>query len=200
MVNDNDADINLMKHKEYSKYQENILGEALKLFAINGVNNTSLKDIASHAGITEVVIYKHFKSKNKLVNEIFKFHLERFKNVLIFKSEHGRYPHESIELLISAFFEFSKTDANAFNFIMNQYSTNLKNLSTEFNKLIYIFIKYISRGMSSHYFRQTDSNLAASMIIGLLTNVIFFQTNNMINQNDDEILEKVIDSVFKILR
>ncbi len=78
--------------------------------------------------------------------------------------------------------------------------TELKELPTDFIRPKDIFVKYISQGMSSHYFRQTDLNLAASMVIGLLNRVILFHENKMIKLDDDNILEEVKSSVMKILR
>lgn len=78
--------------------------------------------------------------------------------------------------------------------------TELKNLPTDFIKLKDMFVKYISQGMSSHYFRQNDLNLAVSMVIGLLTRVILSHENKVIKLDDDKILEEIKSSVIKILR
>ncbi len=189
-----------MEYKGVSSTKVKISKVALKLFLINGIKGTSTRKIAKGVGITEGAIYKHFSSKNQIAYELFKFYMEKFRKHLIEKSEHGKYPQERIVLLISAFFDFAKTDTRGYNFIMLGHYTELKNLPTDFIKPKDIFVKYISQGMSSHYFRQTDLNLAASIVIGLLTRVILFHENKMIKLDDDNILEEVKSSVIKILR
>jgi AcrR family transcriptional regulator len=61
--------------------KDEILKTALKLFANQGYENTSLEEIASQIGITKPAIYYHFKNKQTLYNEIFisKFSLLEFE-------------------------------------------------------------------------------------------------------------------------
>lgn len=47
-----------------------ILETALNLFALNGYNNTSIADIAKHAGISVGNIYRYFESKFQIFNII----------------------------------------------------------------------------------------------------------------------------------
>jgi len=51
--------------------RQRITDGALRLFAEKGVDATSIRDIASSAAITEPAIYRHFRSKEDLVWEIF---------------------------------------------------------------------------------------------------------------------------------
>jgi AcrR family transcriptional regulator len=189
-----------MEYKGVSNTKVKISKVALKLFLINGIKGTSTRKIAKGVGITEGAIYKHFSSKNQIAYELFKFYMGKFRKLLIEKSEHGKNPQERIDLLITAFFDFAKTHTSGYNFIMIGHYTELKKLPTDFVKPKDIFVKYISQGMSSHYFRRTDLNLAASMVIGLLTRVILFHENKMIKLDDGNILEEVKSSVIKILR
>ncbi|GAB2178369.1 TetR/AcrR family transcriptional regulator [Dongia sp. agr-C8] len=53
------------------KTRQRIIDGALRLFAEKGVDATSIRDIAASAAITEPAIYRHFKSKEDLVWEIF---------------------------------------------------------------------------------------------------------------------------------
>ena len=48
-----------------------IVQEALVLFADKGVDQTTMKDIAGGAGITEPAVYRHFPGKAELVWQIF---------------------------------------------------------------------------------------------------------------------------------
>ncbi len=50
--------------------KEKILKSALELFANEGVNATSTNSIAKKAGVSEGLIFKHFKNKKALLNAI----------------------------------------------------------------------------------------------------------------------------------
>ena len=61
--------------------KELILKEALKLFSENGYAGTSMSDIAKPLGITKAALYKHFKSKQQIFDEILSESEERFKDI-----------------------------------------------------------------------------------------------------------------------
>jgi len=52
--------------------REDVLTAALALFAERGFHGTAIPDIAARAGIAAGTIYRHFASKEALVNELFR--------------------------------------------------------------------------------------------------------------------------------
>lgn len=50
--------------------KERILEEALKLFAQNGYLGTSMNDIAREIGVTKAALYKHYASKQEILDSI----------------------------------------------------------------------------------------------------------------------------------
>lgn len=50
--------------------KERILEEALQLFAQNGYTGTSMNDIAARLGVTKAALYKHYKSKQEILDSI----------------------------------------------------------------------------------------------------------------------------------
>jgi AcrR family transcriptional regulator len=80
--------------------REQILAAATKAFARNGFAATGLDDIAAEAGITRVILYRHFDSKTDLYQAV----LDRFCGVL---SDHvaepvGGFTDASIDGLLKA--------------------------------------------------------------------------------------------------
>lgn len=63
--------------------QEKILEAALVLFAQEGYNATSTSKIAQKAGVSEGLIFRHFKNKKGLLNALMKQAEEMFKSLLI---------------------------------------------------------------------------------------------------------------------
>ena len=61
--------------------KELILEEALKQFSEKGFVGTSMSDIAKPLGITKAALYKHFKSKQQIFDEILSESEERFKDI-----------------------------------------------------------------------------------------------------------------------
>ena len=56
----------------YVPTKERILRAALKLFSVKGLKGTTMKDIARDAEITEGAIYRHFRSKEEIVEHLLK--------------------------------------------------------------------------------------------------------------------------------
>ena len=50
--------------------KERILDEALRLFAQSGYIGTSMNDIADRMGVTKAALYKHYKSKQEILDSI----------------------------------------------------------------------------------------------------------------------------------
>ncbi|PLT30694.1 TetR/AcrR family transcriptional regulator [Peribacillus deserti] len=63
-----------MKEKE-----KMIMDSAMKLIAAKGFDATSIQEIANHAGISKGAFYLHFKSKEALLLDIFKYNYEMIK-------------------------------------------------------------------------------------------------------------------------
>jgi len=51
--------------------REKIIFSALTLFSEVGISKTSMNDVAYHAGVTRVTVYRYFKDKQELVREAF---------------------------------------------------------------------------------------------------------------------------------
>ncbi|MDX1780449.1 MAG: TetR/AcrR family transcriptional regulator [Thalassovita sp.] len=58
-------------HEDDSPGKAKILTEGLRLFAENGLSATSIRDIATAAGLSNPALYKHFKTKHDLALVLF---------------------------------------------------------------------------------------------------------------------------------
>lgn len=79
--------------------QEQILNAALELFAKHGFNATSTSKVAKHAGVSEGLIFRHFKNKQGLLGAISKQAEERMQHIfgpIIFETD----PKKRISLFL----------------------------------------------------------------------------------------------------
>src|SRR5687768_18286979 len=56
--------------------REQLIRVAIALFARNGFNGTTTKEIAAAAGVTEALIFRHFPNKDALYEAILKWKVE----------------------------------------------------------------------------------------------------------------------------
>ena len=81
-----------MESKEKNT-KEKILEEALKLFAQSGYMGTSMNDIASKLGVTKAALYKHYKSKQEILDSI----IEKMKELDIERAKQYEMPEGDLE-------------------------------------------------------------------------------------------------------
>ena len=119
--------------------KERILDEALKLFAQSGYMGTSMNDIAASLGVTKAALYKHYTSKQEILDSIVEKmnqmdmervkeyempeairqpHLIRLKNLRKFSSYTGR--RKNFRVVFVKCLHWSSTEIQSLqNFISN---------------------------------------------------------------------------------
>ena len=89
-----------MESKEKNT-KEKILEEALKLFAQSGYMGTSMNDIASKLGVTKAALYKHYKSKQEILDSI----IEKMKELDIERAKQYEMPEGELEKVTAEYKE-----------------------------------------------------------------------------------------------
>lgn len=79
--------------------KEKILEEALKLFAKSGYMGTSMNDIASQLGVTKAALYKHYSSKQEILDSI----VERMNQMDRERSKEYEMPEGEMEEVIEGY-------------------------------------------------------------------------------------------------
>lgn len=89
-----------MESKEKNT-KEKILEEALKLFAQSGYMGTSMNDIASKLGVTKAALYKHYKSKQEILDSI----IEKMNELDIARVKQYEMPEGDLEKVTAEYKE-----------------------------------------------------------------------------------------------
>jgi AcrR family transcriptional regulator len=76
--------------KPVSAKKTRIFNAALRLFAIRGVENVSMRDIGDEVGLQVAAIYNHYKAKEELVNECYDLFLSHYNDERLDKNEWRR--------------------------------------------------------------------------------------------------------------
>lgn len=82
--------------------REKILLESMKLFSVSGFEAVSIRTIASKVGVSDSALYKHFKSKQEILDMIVDESKERFyeqyKKVFTCNMENFNFPKICIDM------------------------------------------------------------------------------------------------------
>ena len=79
--------------------KEKILEEALKLFAQTGYMGTSMNEIASRLGVTKAALYKHYSSKQEILDSI----VERMNQMDTERTKKYEMPDGDMEEVITEY-------------------------------------------------------------------------------------------------
>ncbi len=120
-----------MEVKEKST-KERILEEALKLFAQSGYKGTSMNDIAAGLGISKPALYKHYASKQEILDSI----VNRMNQMDLERAQKYEMPEGNMEEVIAGYKDtaFDKikeyTQAQFLHWTEEEFSSSFRKMLT----------------------------------------------------------------------
>ena len=170
IVSDRSLAMEIFEHKPHTKRPE-IVRAALSLFAEQGINGTSMREIAEAAGVREAAIYRHFAGKEELAREIF----------LSWYASHCRQANqivtgpgstkEKLHSLVLQEFTAAESYPEAFLYFCENEPKFISLLSFEVPSVRQIFIEFIREGQNRGELRAGFPGLIADMLSGALCGV-----------------------------
>jgi AcrR family transcriptional regulator len=79
--------------------RESILRAAAVAFARGGFAATSMEDVAAEAGVTRLIVYRHFDSKEELYRSVLESISQRLREEFVRQADEGRPGHTTRALL-----------------------------------------------------------------------------------------------------
>lgn len=133
--------------------QESIVDIAARLFYNQGFEETSMRQIANEMQMSVSNLYKYFKNKEDLFNEIVKgYYIKYMAGFSKFISEEqyheDNFNSESNSFLVHAIFESIKTDPIKFVLLMDK-SKGTKYVGFKYEVLL-LLEKHIMKGIQQH--------------------------------------------------
>ena len=165
----------MITHYYMTDKKEKILQSALELFAKSGVNATSTSKIAKLAGVSEGLIFRHFKSKKGLLNALVESAEEKI-NILfadIIKQDDAKVV---IIKTIDLPFLIKKSEYDywkiQFKLKWEEEYNNPKKMQPLINKLSWAFssLKYDYPELEAQYLSQTLEAISTELLKGNLSN------------------------------
>ena len=181
-----------------SSTREKILEVALKLFSRKGFKETTIKDIAKEVGITEGAIYRHFTSKEEIIESLLKEITEELRQELFESIEKGESDEERLNNIVDALLEYAFTKPESFRFL-NLYhllkeSPHVENLPGE------VILKFLN-GLYLKGKLLVYPEVALAVISGTVERVFVFKEKGVLKEyTEEEIREAVKTVVRKLLK
>ncbi|HHT9155689.1 MAG TPA: TetR/AcrR family transcriptional regulator [Candidatus Tripitaka sp. YC43] len=188
------------KRKRQGTKRREILRAALELFAEKGVRATTVKDIAGKAGVAEGALYRHWKGKEELAEELFCTNMKHFKDCLEAEIEGFKGAKLRLKRAIGAFYTFAEKEPMVYRFLLQASHHELSYLSPRTPKPMDFFMKIIVEGIQSGELKEVEPPLAVAFIIGAVTKLPDYRRMGIVKRELKDYINPLVELLWEGLR
>ncbi|GAB6065241.1 TetR/AcrR family transcriptional regulator [Aquifex pyrophilus] len=179
-----------------SDTKEKILESALKLFSKKGFRETTIKDIAKDVGITEGAIYRHFTSKDEIIQELLTSITKEMREIISEALSSSDKEEEILENIINSLIDYAFSKPESFRFL-NLYhllkdSPKVTNLPGE------LILKFLNN-LKAKGKLKTYPEIALAMITGSVERVFIFKERKFLKYKTPEIKRELTQALKRAL-
>jgi AcrR family transcriptional regulator len=153
-----------MSHKTKTRIVEAALG----LFVRKGVIQTTTKDIAAAAGIAEGTIYRHFESKDELVEYLFVSNYVPLAKKLDAIQRHSATTMRKLETIVRYLYQTFDEDPTLFTFMLITQHDAVDKVPAGTTTPVAVVRKIIKEGMKQGSVRAMEPQIATHLAMGLI--------------------------------
>jgi len=144
-----------------------IQAAALRLFVSKGVKETTTRDLARAARIAEGTIYRHFKSKDELIKDLFESHFNAFcSNLDRIQSEAQPGVDRKLRAMVEYMCRLFDSDRTLYRFLLIIQHDALPTLTSRGDSPLHVIRKVIADGIKQKEIPDQDARLSAAMVLG----------------------------------
>jgi AcrR family transcriptional regulator len=162
--------------------RERIIQGALRLFAEKGVDATSIRDIASSAAISEPAIYRHFRSKEDLVWEIF-WSGYRDLGALLGSIEAKGGLRERLTVMIETICALFDRDQALFRFLLLTQHGQLGKITEREKSPVQVLHDQLAAAIKAGALPPQNAELATSTVFGIVLQAATFRIYGRLDQS-----------------
>ncbi len=154
------------------KTRELIERAALKLFVENGVTETSIRDIAREAGVSQGAMYNHYASKDDLAWSLFSENFSDIGNELRRIGAEEETLYDKFHSMIGYVFERFVEDWTLVSYVFLVRHMHLKRVTRKQGNPYLAFRTVITQEIRRKNIPPQNPDVAASLVTGAIIQVI----------------------------
>lgn len=155
-----------------SKYGE-IVQAAKRLFARDGIDGTTVREIGRQAGVTDAAIYKHFKSKDEVALAVFAHYSDLYSTLVDSRRQSGGPFCDRLDRLVADILEHHDRDRFGLLFLGQRHEI-FSRLASTHRLPIFAMTDFIESGIQTGEIPEQSARLTASLLIGAFTRLAVF--------------------------
>lgn len=148
---------------------------AMGLFVSQGVSETTIRDIASGAGIAEGALYRHYRGKDELIHALFQRHYAAFAGRLDALQAHHSHIRDKLAAMIEECCRVFDEDPVLFRFLLLVQHHSLQRVEGKASP-VEVVRSVIVDGMERGEILRGDADLATALVMGVIIQPATFKT------------------------
>ena len=174
---------------------------AIRLFATKGIAETTVKDIAALAGVTEGALYRHYSGKNEMAWKLFCCEVETFSLRLrdILMSESAPF-QSRLRDGVRFIYEYYSARPTEFSFILlTQHGFPRKSLLDEKRNPNDIVIRFIRTAMAHGHSAPGDPVLVTALLMGAVLQPLVMHRYGRLKKDPRKCIQQVTRACMRLL-
>lgn len=154
--------------------KDKIIETAIKLIGEKGVEGTSLADIAKDVGISKGTLYYYYSSKNDLIFDITKDHMDKISANIFSMIENKKGEtslHDTLKLLIETLLK-SETRTRLHLYLIQEVLSGNEDLKERFVETYRQWFQMIQDGYSLLTSQNRDLSVQARILVAIIDGLI----------------------------
>ena len=186
-----------MRPKE--KTRELIARAALRLFVEQGVDGTTIRDIAGAAGLAEGTLYRHYSGKDALAWDLFSQNYTAFAQELQRLQAVQHTLRAKLDVMVRQFCTFFDQDPVLFTYLLLTQHGHLQKVTPEMPNPVEVLREVLTAGMARGEISAGDPNVAAAMVLGIVLQIAVFKIYQRLAQSLTSLAEVMLDACWRVL-
>ncbi|WP_339736960.1 TetR/AcrR family transcriptional regulator [uncultured Maricaulis sp.] len=173
---------------------------ALKLFACQGMDGVSIKQIAQACEISDGAMYRHFKSKDALARLMFEAIHARLLQLVDANIRPDASLEETVHAVVTAYCELAENDPAQFTYHLTHRNYFLAASGDGGANPSDVMSARVTAAMASGEIPARDPELAAAMALGLVMQPAEYRIFGRIAQPMTELIPVFTTAIMAVLR
>jgi AcrR family transcriptional regulator len=189
--------MNKMRPKDETK--ELIARTALTLFVEQGIDGTTIRDIAAAAGIAEGTLYRHYPGKDALAWDLFSSNYTAFARELHRIQAGQPTLRAKLDAMVRQFCAFFDDDPVLFSYLLLAQHGQLQKVTPEMANPVEVVREVLAAGMDRGEIPAGDPNVAAAMVLGIVLEVAVFKVYQRLTQSLTSHAEVLVTATWRVV-
>lgn len=173
---------------------------ALGLFVNRGIAETTTKDIASAADISEATIYRHFKSKDDLARELFERQHILLAEALFVAASGEAHIDAQLRAVVHAYCGLADDDWLLFRYHQLSQPALLRYFSDDLPNPVDVVVEIINQAVCRKELAPCNPSLYAAMALGVVLQAATFKAFGRIEGPLSDMSDVFSEAVSGVLR